>query len=325
MHCMDLQARLDLIRRNTVELVTEEDIRRVLETKKRPITYCGYETSGEVHLGHMVTVTKLMDLEKAGFKVKILLADWHAMLNRKGTKEEIAAMAKLDQKQFEKLGLEDPEFVLGTDFQQTPEYINDVLQLSIATTLNRALRSMQEVARDVENAHVSQMIYPLMQIADIKHLGVEIAQAGIEQRKIHMLGREVMHAINYPVFGCVHTPLVNSLLGPGKKMSSSVPDSMISVRDSEDTIKKKISKAYCPEGVVENNPVLEIVKYVILPRTGKLKVERPAKFGGNVEFASAPELEAAFTEKKLHPLDLKNAVALEMAKILAPVRKAFGN
>ncbi|MBS3063407.1 MAG: tyrosine--tRNA ligase [Candidatus Diapherotrites archaeon] len=320
---MNLSERLELIRRNTVELVTEEDIRKVLETKKKPITYCGYETSGEVHLGHMVTVTKLMDLEKAGFHVKILLADWHAMLNRKGSKEEISAMAKLDQKQFAKLGLEDPEFVLGSDFQQTPEYVEDVLKLSIATTLNRAMRSMQEVARDFENAHVCQMIYPLMQIADIKHLKVDVAQAGIEQRKIHMLGRETMHAINYPVFGCVHTPLVNSLLGPGKKMSSSIPDSMISVRDSEEAIKKKLVKAYCPEGTVEDNPVMEIAKYVLFPRLGKLRVERPAKFGGNAEFASMQELEAAFAEKKLHPLDLKNAVAFETARVLAPVRKAF--
>ena len=320
---MNLKECLELIKRNTVEVVTEDELKQLLETKKKPVTYCGYETSGEVHLGHLVTVTKLMDLEKAGFKVKILLADWHAMLNRKGTKEEIAAMAKLDQKLFSKLGLEDPEFVLGSDFQQTPEYIEDVLQLSISTTLNRAMRSMQEVARDIENAHVCQMIYPLMQIADIKHLGVDVAQAGIEQRKIHMLGREALHLIGGKPFTCVHTPLINSLLGPGKKMSSSEPNSMISVRDDEESIKKKIAKAYCPEGVVEGNPVLEIAKYVVFPRVAKLKVERPAKFGGNTEFAGANELEAAFAEKKLHPLDLKNTVALELGKVLAPVRKLF--
>ncbi len=321
---MDLSQRLDLIKRNTVEIVTEDELKQLLETKKKPVTYCGYETSGEVHLGHMVTVTKLMDLEKAGFKVKILLADWHAWLNRKGTWQEISAMAELDKKAFKKLGLEDPEFVLGTDFQRTNEYIDDVLKLSIGTTVNRAMRSMQEVARDFENAHVSQMIYPLLQIADIKHLGVDVAQAGIEQRKIHMLGREALHLIGGKPFVCVHTPLINSLLGPGKKMSSSEPNSMISVRDDEAEIKRKISKAYCPEGVVEGNPVLEIAKYVVFPRVAKLKVERPAKFGGPVEFASEAELEAAFAEKKLHPMDLKNAVALELGRVLAPVRKVFG-
>lgn len=42
-----------------------------------------------MHLGHFVTITKLMDFQKAGFKVKILLADLHAFLNRKGSEADI--------------------------------------------------------------------------------------------------------------------------------------------------------------------------------------------------------------------------------------------
>jgi tyrosyl-tRNA synthetase len=47
------------------------------------------EPNGPMHLGHFVTITKLLDLERAGFKVVILLADVHALLNRKGNEEEI--------------------------------------------------------------------------------------------------------------------------------------------------------------------------------------------------------------------------------------------
>jgi len=318
---MDLAEKLALISNNTVEVVTQEDLKKLLETNKKPIAYCGYEPSGEVHLGHLVTITKLTELEKAGVKVKVLLADWHAFLNRKGDWDFIRKTAKEWETVFNQLGLKNAEYVLGSSFERKPEYIDDVLSLSSHITINRGMRSMQEVSRDIENAYISQAIYPLMQIVDIKHLKVDIAQAGIEQRKIHMLGREVFDLINYkkPVY--VHTPLINALQGEGK-MSSSIKDSLISVRDSDDAIKKKISKAYCPEGIVEKNPVLEICQLVIFPRVEKLDINRPDKFGGNAEFTSFEELQKSFAAKQLHPMDLKNAVAEQLIEILKKVKKA---
>src|SRR3989344_9100675 len=318
---MDIQEKISLISNNTVEVVTQEDLKKLLETNKKPVAYCGYEPSGEVHLGHLVTITKLTELEKAGVKVKVLLADWHAFLNRKGDWDFIHNTAKEWEGVFNQLGLKNAEYVLGSNFERKSEYIDDVLTLSSSITINRGLRSMQDVARDLENAHISQAIYPLMQIVDIKHLKVDIAQAGIEQRKIHMLGREVFDLINYkkPVY--VHTPLINAWQGEGK-MSSSIKDSLISVRDNDEVIKKKISKAYCPEGIVEKNPVLEICQLVIFPRVESLGVKRPEKFGGNAEFSSFAQLKDSFAAKELHPMDLKNAVAEQLVEILKKVKKA---
>ncbi|MBI4053106.1 MAG: tyrosine--tRNA ligase [Candidatus Diapherotrites archaeon] len=313
---MELQEKLELVKRNTAEVVTEAEIEKLLSEKKSPLAYCGYEPSGEVHLGHLVTITKLLDLQKAGFKVKVLLADWHAWLNKKGDWQFIKENCKLWEKTFKKSGLEKAEFVLGSGFQQEKDYVKDVLVLAQHTTLNRATRAMQEVARDLENASVSQMIYPLMQIADMKYLKVDVAQSGIEQRKIHMLARENLQTIGCKTVSFVHTPLVNSLLGPGQKMSSSVPNSLISMRDSEQEISAKLKKAYCPEGVVENNPVLEIARLVVFPRIREIKIERPEKFGGNASFADYAGLEKAFAEKTLHPADLKPAIAIALAKIL---------
>ena len=320
---MDLKEKVELVKRNSVEVIQESELEELLKQKNKPITYCGYEPSGEVHVGHMVTVTKLMDMEKAGFKVKILFADWHAWLNRKGSFEEIREITELWEKVFKKLGLRQPEFVLGTDFQRSYEYINDLMKLSIKTTVNRALRTMQEIARDVDHATASQMLYPLMQVNDIKHLKVDAAQAGIEQRKIHMLAREELENIGYKKPVLVHTPLVESLLGPGKKMSSSFPDSLISARDSEEDIARKFKKAHCEEGVVEGNPVLQIAQLVVMPRIEQLEIERPEKYGGSIAFENYPDLEKAFKEKKLHPQDLKNAVGKQLGEILAPVRELF--
>jgi len=320
---VDANERFALAKRNSVEVVTEEELKGLLNKKTRPVAYCSYETSGEVHLGHAVTVTKLMDLEKAGFRVKVLFADWHTWLNRKGDWDFIHKTTKVWEKAFMSMGLKKSEFVLGSSFQRKMPYIDDILTMSLETTLKRALRSMQEIARDIEHAHVSQVIYPLMQIEDIKALKADVAVGGIEQRKIHMLGREVAQVVNYRQFACIHTPIIPALQGPGGKMSSSKPETMISVRDTEENIKQKIKKAYCPEGIVEDNPVLAIAKLLVFPRISALEIKRPEKYGGTVQFECYESLEDAFKKKKLHPLDLKNKISEEIITLFEPVRKHF--
>jgi tyrosyl-tRNA synthetase len=316
---MSVEERLELIKRNAVEIVTEDELKKILAEKADPAVYCGYEPNGPMHLGHFVTITKLMDFEKAGFLVKILLADVHAFLNRKGSEEDIKKEVENWRKTIKAIGL-NAEVVLGSSFQFSKEYELDVMRMAQESTLNRGLRSMQEVARDVENATISQLWYPLMQIADIKYLGVDVAQGGLEQRKIHMMGREMIKTLNYP-FVAVHTPLITSLKGPGQKMSKSIPGSGISVTDKYEEIKKTINAAYCPEGEISDNPVLQIVKLIIFPRTNKIDIKRPDKFGGNISYDSYETLEKDFAEKKLHPMDLKLAVIELLETIIKPIRE----
>ena len=191
---MNKKSKLELIKRNSQEILNEDKLEGLL-TKKNPIAYCGYETSGEIHLGHLVTITKLLDLEKAGFKVKVLFADWHTWLNKKGDWDFITKQVSSWKKGFRAAGLKKAEFVLGTSFQRKKEYQDDILAMALNVTMNRALRSMQMVARDIENAKISQIIYPLMQIEDIKALDLDFVVAGIDQRKIHALGLELFSKI----------------------------------------------------------------------------------------------------------------------------------
>jgi len=317
---METNKKLELIKRNAQEIIGEDKLKEILKLKKR-VTYCGYESSGPIHLGHLVTITKLMDLQEAGFHIKVLFADWHTWLNRKGDWNFIHKQAKIWEQGFKATGLK-AEFILGSKFQRNINYIDDVLTLALNTTMNRALRSMQEVARDFENAKVSQVIYPLMQIVDIKHLKIDLVTAGIEQRKIHSLGIELFPLIKYktPVF--VHTPLISSLKGPGK-MSSSEPESLVSINDDDEDIRRKINNAYCPEGIIENNPIMQIMRLIVFPRNDSILINRSNKFGGNLEFKNYDELEKMFVMKRLHPQDLKNSCSEYLIKILEPIRKRF--
>ena len=312
--------RLALIKRNTEEIVTQEELERLLETKESPTAYVGYEPSGKIHMGHVLTVNKLIDMQNAGFNVTVLLADVHAYLNEKGTMEEVREIADFNKECFIALGLEEgrTNFVYGSDYQLEPDYMLSVLKLARSTTLNRARRSMDEVSRSADKPMVSQMVYPLMQAVDIAMLGVDVAVGGIDQRKIHMLAREGLPGLGYKAPICIHTPILLGL--DGKKMSSSA-NNFISMDDSEKAVKKKVNKAFCPEGDIVDNPVLALFKYHIMPRFGEITIHRPEKYGGDLHYPTYEELEAEFASKELHPMDLKAGAAEYMNRILEPVRE----
>ncbi|MBU2562250.1 MAG: tyrosine--tRNA ligase [Nanoarchaeota archaeon] len=316
---MSIDEKIELIKRNTVEIVNEDKIKKFLQGG---VVYCGYECSGEIHLGHLVTIIKLLDLQKAGIKVKVLLADWHTWLNQKGNWDFVNKQVKQWEKGMKSIGLK-AEFIKGTTFQQKPEYVEDLLRMSLKTTINRGVRAMQQLNRNMENAKISQVIYPLMQIEDVKGLSVNFVVAGTDQRKIYMLGLEVGEEVGIPESVYLYTPLIPGLKGPGVKMSSSIPESFISIRDKKSDIIKKVNKAYCKVGDVESNPILSIIKLIIFPLFEKVEVKRDKKYGEHLIFKTYKKLEKDFESGELHPSDLKNAVAEHLEKIIAPIRRAW--
>jgi tyrosyl-tRNA synthetase len=176
---------------------------------------------------------------------------------------------------------------------------------------------MDEVGRQMDHPTVSQMIYPIMQMADIAMLGVDAAVGGIDQRKIHMLAREHLINFGYKAPVCIHTPILNGL--DGKKMSSS-QGNYISVADTEEEIRKKCQKAFCPPEIPEN-PILQIFQYHIFPHLPKITIKRPEKFGGDRTFMSYIDLESSYGKGEVHPLDLKKSCGESLVEILAPVRE----
>ena len=103
------------------------------------------------------------------------------------------------------------------------------------------------------------------------------------------------------------------------KMSSS-KGNFIAIDDEEDVIKDKIKKSYCPKGEVEGNPIIEIAEHFVYPYHETLLIERPEKFGGNLEL-SKDELCTMFDNEELHPMDLKNAIAKYLIEFFRPARE----
>ncbi|MDH5686089.1 MAG: tyrosine--tRNA ligase, partial [Hadesarchaea archaeon] len=151
----EAEERFKCATQGTSEVVTETELRKLLDKEKITV-YCGYEPSGKIHFGHALSVQKLMNFQKLGAHVIVLLADLHAYLNDKGTLEEIRRVAEYNKHCFIALGL-DPkrtDFLLGSDFQLKPEFMMDVLRMATGTTLLRAHRSMAEIARHSKDPDV---------------------------------------------------------------------------------------------------------------------------------------------------------------------------
>ncbi len=319
---MDFDSTIESIRMGTLEMVTEDELKDKLK-KDGPIAYIGYEPSGHVHLGHAITVKKMIDIQKAGFKVKILLADLHAYLNGKGSLEEIEKISRYNMRCFSALGLsEDTEYILGSSYQTKEEYTYKVYELAISTTLTRAKRSMAQITRDSKDHKVAEVIYPLMQVLDMIFLDVDLALGGMEQRKIHMLARESLPRMGFEAPVCIHTPLLHGTDGSDKMSSSK--ENYIAIDDEPEVLTKKIQKSFCPTGQVDGNPVIEIAEHFIFTVDETLTIERPAKFGGNLEL-NHDDLVEAYAKGELHPLDLKNSVSKRLIEILEPVRDYLRN
>lgn len=338
---MDVKDKVKLIKEFAEEIVTEEELTKLFEKNPHPSAYDGFEPSGRIHIAQgllrAITVNKLTS---AGVKFKFYVADWFALLNNKydGDMKKIRVVGEYFIEVWKACGmdLKNVEFIWASEFiKEHPEYWETVLRLSMNASVNRVLRCGQIMGREESTENPSaQILYPLMQAADIHHLGVQIAQLGMDQRKVNMLARDIFPKLNLtpPVVISHHMLLGLQFQETDKtgvdrkiamKMSKSKPDTAIFMTDSKEEIFDKFKKAYCPEGKEEDNPVLEYAKYIVFEKFKKITIKRPEKFGGNLTIKSYSELRDLYLKKEIHPLDLKATIAECINELLEPIRNHF--
>ncbi len=358
---LSVAERVQLITRHLEEIIGGDEIGPLLEQGMPLKHYIGLEISGRLHLGTaLVCMDKIRDLQKAGVQCRIFLADWHTWINDKldGDRAKIKRVAN----EYFKVGLKaslaavggDPdslEFVLGSDlYREHQDYWATLIDVAKNTTLNRIERSISIMGRkEGETLDFAKLIYPPMQVADIFALQAHIAHGGLDQRKAHVIARDVALSMRISPMhdnkGKPMKPVIihhHMLLGLEKpkqwpidpeklrelrtdmKMSKSRPDSAVFVNDTPDQIQAKIKKAFCPPNEVEYNPVLDWAEHLLFQNGRSLLVTRTPENGGNLMFSTYEELKTAYKEG-LHPMDLKHAVTESLIDILTPIRAAIGD
>ncbi len=357
---MNAEEKLKLIKRNTVEILGEEELKKLIENGEKLKHYIGFEISGKIHLGSgLMSMMKVKDFMDVGVNCSVFLADWHTWINDKlgGNPETIKKIAVGYFKEGMKASLRcvggNPKklnFILGSKlYHNNDTYWETLIDVSKNTSLSRIQRSITILGRKEEgNVDFAKLIYPPMQVADIFIQGINLAHAGIDQRKAHVVAIDVAPKLSFcPLLNqkgeqikpvAVHHKLILGLGKPSEwpikkeniqelwsslKMSKSKPDTCVFIHDSPEEIKRKIAKAFCPEKETEFNPILDWAKSLIFPIKNNLEVKREEKFGGNKSYNSYEKLEDDFAKGKLHPMDLKNAVADSLIEILEPARRHF--
>lgn len=362
----DLQKRLKLITRNTQEVLTKDTLEKLIASGTELRHYIGFEISGKVHLGTgLISMGKVADFLQAGVKCTLFLADFHSYLNnklggnwnniRKATenyfKEGLIASLKCFGVNVDKeIKGGNLQFVTGKDlYQNNLIHWETFMEVGKHLTLSRNLRSISIMGKKQgTEVDMATLFYPPLQVADIFSLGVNLIHAGMDQRKAHVIARQVAKKLTInplkdvkgyviaPI--AIHHNLIAGLDSPKEtassdkkdlaidlKMSKSKPDSAIFVHDSPKTIKQKIQKAYCPPKEIKLNPIINWVEFLIFwgQKEGILKIKRPDKFGGDKTYQNIDQLKDDYQKGNLHPQDLKLAISAWLIKKLRPARDHF--
>ncbi len=348
---MTIAEKLTLIKQVGEEIIGEDELKKLLESSEELVAYDGFEPSGQIHIAQgLLRAINVNKITRAGIRFKMLVADWHAMANNKldGDLEKIQTVGKYFIEVWKASGMDlsKVKFIWASDLVKDPNYWQLVIKVGRSNALRRFIRTAEIMGREesLDKLTGAMIIYSCMQCADIFYLKAKICQLGMDQRKVNMLAREIGPILGFwkPVVVSHH--MLRGLTSPSSKkfdvnvskidqvialkMSKSVPDSAIFMTDTTNDIKRKINKAYCPEGVVDGNPILEYFKYIVFEsferlRVSELRIERPEKWGGKLVFGSYQELEKCYLEKQIHPMDLKNTLANLLDKLIEPVRRHF--
>ncbi|XP_051892027.1 tyrosine--tRNA ligase, cytoplasmic [Pristis pectinata] len=323
----NIKEKVSLITRNLQEVLGEDKLHSILQERDLSI-YWGTATTGKPHVAYFVPMSKIADFLKAGCEVTILFADLHAYLDNMKAPWDLLQLRTqyyehIIKAMLESIGVptEKLTFVKGTDYQLSREYTLDVYKLSSVVTQHDAKKAGAEVVKQVEHPLLSGLLYPGLQALDEEYLKVDAQFGGIDQRKIFTFAEKYLPALGYAKRIHLMNPMVPGLTGG--KMSSSEEESKIDLLDKKEDVKKKLKRAFCEPGNVENNGVLSFVRHVLFPLHGEFVVLRDEKWGGSKTYTEYDQLENDFHDQTVHPGDLKNSVEVVLNKLLDPIRKKF--
>ncbi len=259
------------------------------------------------------------------------------------------------------LGVKDDQYsiVMGSSYQLTPNYIKDVYKLTSLTTVQTAKHAGSEVVKSSDNPRLSGVIYPLLQALDEVYLETDAQIGGIDQRKIFgysltylpkmatcktykgiYLMNNMVSGLRFIKKSDINNTDQQETLKLSNdhdthddinvsdeiidKMSASNEMSKIDILDTPGIIKKKINKAFCEEGNIDDNSVLDILDKLIFPvlqHNGNMfNINRTFEYGGDISYSNFKQLQTDFLNMKLHPGDLKKSLITVINEILSQIK-----
>ena len=241
---------LELLKRGTDEILTVEDLKKKLSTKKKLVVKAGFDpTAPDLHLGHTVLINKLRHFQDLGHRVIFLIGDLTGMIGDPSGKnktrptlsaEEIKKNAKTYEKQvFKILKKEQTEVRFNSEWCSklgAEGLIRLASNYNVARMLERddfskRYKSNQSIA-------VHEFLYPLVQGYDSVHLEADVECGGTDQKFNLLVGRELQRAYEQEPQVVITVPILEGLDGVNK-MSKSL-DNYVGVDEAPEDMFGKI-------------------------------------------------------------------------------------
>jgi len=234
---MTIDEQLEILKKGTVDLIREEDLRKKLERAKKtgkPLRVkLGLDpTAPDIHLGHTVVIRKLKAFQDLGHIVIFLIGDFTGTIGDPSGKnvtrpplsrEEIDANAETYKRQMFKLL--DPD---KTELRFNGEWMDkftaaDFVKLCAKTTVRQILERDDFTKRMAEEKPISlhELLYPLVQGYDSVALEADVELGGTDQKFNLLMGRNLQREFDQEPQVIITTPLLEGLDGV-QKMSKSL-------------------------------------------------------------------------------------------------------
>jgi tyrosyl-tRNA synthetase len=251
---MDIEKQLEVVRRGTVEIISEEELRKKLEKSLQsgvPLNIkAGFDpTAPDIHLGHTVLLRKLRQFQDLGHNVIFLIGDFTGRIGdpsgksekrKQLTKEEVDNNAVTYKKQVSKiLDMHKLKIVFNSEWF---EKMNGFEFGSLLThyTATRLLERDDFSLRIAQKKplYMSELVYPILQGYDSVVLNADVELGGTDQKFNLLVGRDIQKDYSISQQVVITMPLLEGTDGV-QKMSKSL-DNYIGINESPDEMFGKV-------------------------------------------------------------------------------------
>jgi len=229
---MEIKKQLEIIKRGTVEIISEKELILKLEKNRPLVVKAGFDPSApDIHLGHTVLLRKLKHFQDLGHKVVFLIGDFTGMIGdptgrseirKRLTEEQISENAKTYKKQVFKILDEKKTEVVFNSSWLAKMTLKDTLELMAHTTVSQVLarQDFSERYKSGKDISLLEFMYPLLQAYDSVELKADIELGGTDQKFNILMGRELQKDFGQESQVVIMTPLLVGLDGVNKMSKS---------------------------------------------------------------------------------------------------------
>ncbi len=229
----DIESQLELIKRGTAEIISEEDLIAKLKQNRPLNVKAGFDpTAPDLHLGHTVVLQKMKHFQELGHNVTFLIGDFTGMIGdptgksetRKPLiKEQVLANAETYKEQvFKILDPEKTKICFNSAWLE-PLTMKETLSLMAKFTVARIIErdDFQKRYKSGEPIGMHEFMYPIMQGFDSVNMNADIELGGTDQKFNLLVGRDLLRQYGKEAQVAITMPIIEGLDGV-QKMSKSL-------------------------------------------------------------------------------------------------------